>query len=125
MTKRIEKMNIELAGNYADELKTLVSSLCEDIKDSESVTDAWNKIDRFYKDAESMRNKQKCTGSKSFSVLTDDVVSSEKLHVMNLSTMMEIKYGQTALNSIRMLTVLIKKYLQTDGTDQKANVLFH
>lgn len=47
MTKRIEKMNIELAGNYADELKTLVSSLCEDIKDSESVTDAWNKIDRF------------------------------------------------------------------------------
>lgn len=38
---------------------------------------------------------------------------------------MEIKYGQTALNSIRMLTVLIKKYLQTDGTDQKANVLFH
>lgn len=118
-------MNIELAGNYADELKTLVSSLCEDIKDSESVTDAWNKIDRFYKDAESMRNKQKCTGSKSFSVLTDDVVSSEKLHVMNLSTMMEIKYGQTALNSIRMLTVLIKKYLQTDGTDQKANVLFH
>lgn len=119
MTKRIEKMNIELAGNYADELKTLVSSLCEDIKDSESVTDAWNKIDRFYKDAESMRNKQKCTGSKSFSVLTDE------LHVMNLSTMMEIKYGQTALNSIRMLTVLIKKYLQTDGTDQKANVLFH
>ena len=79
MTKRIEKMNIELAGNYADELKTLVSSLCEDIKDSESVTDAWNKIDRFYKDAESMRNKQKCTGSKSFSVLTDDVVSSEKI----------------------------------------------
>jgi hypothetical protein len=50
MTKRIEKMNIELAGNYADELKTLVSSLCEDIKDSESVTDAWNKIDRFYKE---------------------------------------------------------------------------
>lgn len=48
-------------------------------KDSESVTDAWNKIDRFYKDAESMRNKQKCTGSKSFSVLTDDVVSSEKI----------------------------------------------
>ena len=44
MTKRIEKMNIELAGNYADELKTLVSSLCEDIKDSESVTDAWNKM---------------------------------------------------------------------------------
>lgn len=26
-----------------------------------------------------MRNKQKCTGSKSFSVLTDDVVSSEKI----------------------------------------------
>lgn len=73
MAKKMKKMNIELAENYADELKMLVSSLCEDIKDSESMTDAWNKIDRFYRDAESMRNRQKCTGSKSFSVPEEDV----------------------------------------------------
>lgn len=88
MTKRIEKMNIELAENYADELKTLASSLCEDIKDSKSITDAWNKIDRFYKDAESMRNKQKCTGSKSFSVLTNNVDGHTKyLQGINLPIM--------------------------------------
>lgn len=88
MTKKIEKMNIELAENYADELKMLVSSLCEDIKDSESITDAWNKIDRFYKDAESMRNRQKCTGSKSFSILTDDVDGHTKyLQGINLPIM--------------------------------------
>lgn len=40
--------NINLAVNYAEELKMLVSSLCEDIKDSESMTEAWNKIDRFH-----------------------------------------------------------------------------
>ena len=88
MTKRIEKMNIELAENYADELKTLASSLCEDIKNSKSITDAWNKIDRFYKDAESMRNKQKCTDRKSFSILTDDVDGHTKyLQGINLPIM--------------------------------------
>ena len=88
MTKKLKKMNIELAENYADELKMLVSSLCEDIKDSESMTDAWNKIDRFYKDAESMRNRQKCTGSKSFSALTDGVDGHTKyLQGINLPIM--------------------------------------
>lgn len=88
MTKRTEKMNIELAENYADELKTLASSLCEDIKNSKSITDAWDKIDRFYKNAESMRNKQKCIGSKSFSVLADDVDGHTKyLQGINLPIM--------------------------------------
>lgn len=88
MTKKLKEMNIELASNYADELKMLVYSLCEDIKDSESMTDAWNKIDRFYKDAEAMRNKQKCTGSKSFSILTDYVDGHTKyLQGINLPIM--------------------------------------
>lgn len=125
MTKRIEKMNIELAGNYADELKTLVSSLCEDIKDSESVTDAWNKIDRFYKDAESMRNKQKCTGSKSFSVLTDDVVSSEKIACYEFEHNDGDQIWTDCTEFYKNADGTYKKYLQTDGTDQKANVLFH
>ena len=78
MTKKQREMNMKLAEDYAEELKTLASSLCEDVKDSESMTDAWNKIDKFYKDAESMRNRQKCTGSKSFSVLKDDVEGHTK-----------------------------------------------
>lgn len=71
MTKKERTLNIDLAVNYAEELKILVSSLCEDVKDSETMTEAWNKIDRFYRDAEALRNNQKCTGSKSFSIYED------------------------------------------------------
>lgn len=78
MNKKLKKMNIELAINYSEELKMMISSLCEDIKNSTCMTDAWNKIDHFYRDAEAMRNKQKCTGSKSFSILTDDVEGHTK-----------------------------------------------
>lgn len=31
------------------------------------------KVDKFYKNIESMRNKQKCTGSKSFSIIHNEV----------------------------------------------------
>lgn len=63
MTEKQREMNIKLAVNFMEEVKTLASF----------VTEAWNKIDNFYRDIESMRNKQKCTGSKSFSILYDDV----------------------------------------------------
>ena len=69
MTERQREMNVKLAVNFMEEIKMLASSVTEDVSDSESMTEAWNKIDRFYKDIESMRNKQKCTGSKSFSIL--------------------------------------------------------
>lgn len=62
-----------MAKQYAEEIKELVTSLTEDVSDSENMTEAWQKIDRFYRDVESMRNRQKCTGSKSFSILTEDV----------------------------------------------------
>lgn len=68
MTKKENEMNIELAANYTEELKMMISSLCEDVKDSSCMTEAWTKIDNFYRDAEAMRNRQKCTGSKSFSI---------------------------------------------------------
>jgi hypothetical protein len=42
------------------------------------MTEAWNKIDRFYRDAESLRNKQKATGSKSFSILDGNVEGHTK-----------------------------------------------
>lgn len=72
------KKQIDLVVNYAEELKMLVSSLCEDVKDPKSMTEAWNKIDRFYRDTEAMRNRQKCTGSKSFSIMEDDVKGHTK-----------------------------------------------
>lgn len=88
MTKKQKELNIELVSNYAEELKMLASSLCENVKDAKSMTDAWDKIDRFYRDAESMRNKQKCTGSKSFSILTNDVIGHTKyLQGINLPIM--------------------------------------
>lgn len=73
MTEKQREMSIKLAVNFMEEVKTLASSVTEDVADSKSVTEAWNKIDNFYRDIESMRNKQKCTGSKSFSILYDDV----------------------------------------------------
>ena len=73
MTDRQREMNVKLAVNFMEEIKMLASSVTEDVSDSESMTEAWNKIDRFYKDIESMRNKQKCTGSKSFSILQTEV----------------------------------------------------
>ena len=66
----------------------LVSSAIEDISDSESMTDVWNKVDKFYKDIESMRSNQKCTGSKSFSILQGDVDGHTKyLQGINLPIM--------------------------------------
>ena len=78
MTKKQKEINIDLAISYAEELKMLASSLCEDVKDSKSMTEAWNKIDIFYRDAESMRNRQKCTGSKSFSIMQEEVKGHTK-----------------------------------------------
>ena len=73
MTKNQREMNVELAVEIMNEIKAITASAAEDVSDSESMTEAWNKIDKFYKDVESMRNRQKCTGSKSFSILQNDV----------------------------------------------------
>lgn len=79
---------IMLAKKYAEEIKELAASLAEDVSDSESMTEAWQKIDRFYRDVESMRNFQKCTGSKSFSILEEDVSGHTKyLQGINLPIM--------------------------------------
>lgn len=73
MTEKQRETNIRLAVNFMEEVKTLASSVIEDVADSKSITEAWNKIDIFYKDIESLRNVQKCTGSKSFSILQGEV----------------------------------------------------
>ena len=78
MTKKQRLININLAVNFMEEIKMLASSVSEDVSDSENMTEAWNKIDRFYYDIESMRNKQKCTNSKSFSILQSEVAGHTK-----------------------------------------------
>lgn len=88
MTKTQKEMNIKLATDFMEEIKMLASSAIEDVSDSENMTEAWNKIDKFYKDIESMRNNQKCTGSKSFSILQGDVDGHTKyLQGINLPIM--------------------------------------
>lgn len=71
-------MNVKLAVDFMHEIQAIAASTAEDVLDSENITEAWNKIDKFYKDMESMRNRQKCTGSKSFSILQDDVDGHSK-----------------------------------------------
>lgn len=88
MTKKQREMNVGLAVEFMKEIKMLASSVTEDISDSKSMTEAWNKIDRFYNDIESMRNRQKCTCSKSFSIMLDDVGGHTKyLQGINLPIM--------------------------------------
>lgn len=88
MNKKLLKDNIDLASQYSEELRQLASSLCEDVKDSRNMTEAWKKIDMFYQSVEGLRNLQKCTGSKGFSVLQDDVEGHTKyLQGINLPIM--------------------------------------
>lgn len=88
MTKTQKEMNIKLAIDFMEEIKMLASSAIEDVSNSENMTEAWNKIDKFYIDIESMRNNQKCTGSKSFSILQGDVDGHTKyLQGINLPIM--------------------------------------
>lgn len=88
MTKTQKEMNIKLAIDFMEEIKMLASSAIEDVSNSENMTEAWNKIDKFYIDIESMRNNQKCTGPKSFSILQGDVDGHTKyLQGINLPIM--------------------------------------
>lgn len=62
----------------------LDSSLVEDVSDSKSMTEAWNKIDKFYTDVERFRNFQKCTGSKSFSLASKQEVEGHTKYLQGL-----------------------------------------
>lgn len=87
MKKEREK-NIGLAKCLMEEIRMLASSVSEDISDSRCMTEAWDKVDRFYQDVESMRNRQKCTGSKSFSIMQNEVDGHTKyLQGINLPIM--------------------------------------
>lgn len=60
--------NLDIAKAYAEEMRQVVCSMCEDVEDSSSMTEAWKKIDRCYETLERLRNQSPCTGSKSFSL---------------------------------------------------------
>ena len=110
MTKKQREMNIELAVNFAEELKMMASSIAEDVADSSSMTEAWKKIDNFYRDVEAMRNRQKCTGSKSFSIMQEEVEGHTKyLQGINLpimvNTIWETENHCIPLGSIRDLQI--------------------
>lgn len=81
---RDEKIGLKLAVNYAEEIRQVAVSLCEDVKDANSMTEAWNKIDKFYQTVEGMRNLQTCTGSKSFSLVTDDICEGHTKYLQGI-----------------------------------------
>lgn len=85
MNKPQAKMNMNLAVKFSEEIEMMASSLCEDVKDSSSMTEAWKKIDRFYQDVEGMRNYQKCTGNKSFSVMQEDITEGHTKYLQGIS----------------------------------------
>lgn len=77
MSKEL-KIQMEKANQIIDEIQLIISSAKEDVSDSESMTEIWNKVDRMYKDIEALRNRQTATGSRSFSILSDDVSGHTK-----------------------------------------------
>lgn len=77
MEKSTQK-NIDMAVAYCEEMKSLILSVCEDVPDSSSMTEAWKKIERCYTDLESMRNRIKTTGAKSFSIKDGEVEGHTK-----------------------------------------------
>lgn len=64
---------INEAVSYCNEMKSLILSVCEDVSDSSSMTEAWKKIERCYYDLEAMRNQVKTIGTKSFGIKDGDV----------------------------------------------------
>lgn len=59
--KRIEEQ-IKKATDICQEIEMLVASTKEDIKDSKSMTEVWNKVDDLQRDIEQLKLKQTATG---------------------------------------------------------------
>lgn len=61
--KRIEEQ-IKKATDICQEIEMLVASTKEDIKDSKSMTEVWNKVDDLQRDIEQLKLKQTATGRR-------------------------------------------------------------
>lgn len=78
MEKKETNRPVNEAIAFAEEMKQLILSLCEDVPDAKSADDAWDKIDRCYHDLEALRNSGPYDGQESFSALTGDVPGHTK-----------------------------------------------
>ena len=61
----MNKQNLKQANAIMDEIIQIANSVKEDVNDSESITEAWGKIEKFFFDMDRVRIKLPMTGAKS------------------------------------------------------------
>lgn len=107
----INKNNIKSAANLIKEIKMLASSASEDIADSETVNEAWNKIENFYKDMKSMKLslKQILNGWTK----TDDLQYVKKIDD-GIYKIAEARYAEDKYIVCKG-KIIIKNWLDSDG----------
>lgn len=107
----INKNNIKSAANLMKEIEMLASSASEDIADSETVNEAWNKIENFYKDMKSMKLslKQILNGWTK----TDDLQYIKKIDD-GIYKIVEARYAEGKYIVCKG-KIVIKNWLDSDG----------
>ena len=107
----INKNNIKSAVNLMKEIEMLASSASEDIADSETVNEAWNKIENFYKDMKSMKLslKQILNGWTK----TDDLQYVKKIDD-GIYKIVEARYAEDKYIVCKG-KIVIKNWLDSDG----------
>lgn len=107
----INKNNIKSAANLMKEIEMLASSASEDIVDSETVNEAWNKIENFYKDMKSMKLslKQILNGWTK----TDDLQYVKKIDD-GIYKIVEARYAEDKYIVCKG-KIVIKNWLDSDG----------
>lgn len=107
----INKNNIKSAANLMKEIEMLASSASEDIADSETVNEAWNKIENFYKDMKSMKLslKQILNGWTK----TDDLQYVKKIDD-GIYKIVEARYAEDKYIVCKG-KIVIKNWLDSDG----------
>lgn len=107
----INKNNIKSAANLMKEIEMLASSASEDIADSETVNEAWNKIENFYKDMKSMKLslKQILNGWTK----TDDLQYVKKIDD-GIYKIAEARYAEDKYIVCKG-KIVIKNWLDSDG----------
>ena len=67
---------------FTEGMKQLILSTCEDVADSESMTEAWDKINRCYQDLDALRKSQKCIKTESNENIQSHTISSENYEML-------------------------------------------
>lgn len=71
----ITAKNIELASAYVEEMRQLVNSCCEDVKNANTASEAWNTLNKCYQDIEALRNNPKYADVNTF--MLETIVGSD------------------------------------------------